>query len=101
MERDIIMRLRNIPGADDVIKNHPIAIKQVKEQKGKWHALFENENPIHIEIGMGKGQFILNLANGKDELRIERNEIKEFVNYATDGRNAERVVNFIIDKAQL
>ena len=56
------MRLRNIPGADDVIKNHPIAIKNVKEYKGKWNVLFQNENPIHIEIGMGKGQFILNLA---------------------------------------
>ena len=56
------MRLRNIPGADDVIKNHPVAIKNVKENKGKWNILFQNDNPIHIEIGMGKGQFILNLA---------------------------------------
>lgn len=56
------MRLRNIPGADDVIKRHPIAVKESKEYKGKWHELFQNENPIHIEIGMGKGQFILTLA---------------------------------------
>ena len=56
------MRLRNIPGADDVIKNHPTAIKNVKDFKGKWDAIFQNEHPIHIEIGMGKGQFILNLA---------------------------------------
>ena len=56
------MRLRNIPGADDVIKSHPVAIKNVKENKGKWNTLFQNDNPIHIEIGMGKGQFILNLA---------------------------------------
>ena len=56
------MRLRNIPGADDVIQNHPVAIKNEIEQKGKWHTVFGNENPIHIEIGMGKGQFLLNLA---------------------------------------
>lgn len=56
------MRLRNIPGADEVVKNHPIAVRQVKENKGKWNALFENENPIYIEIGMGKGQFLLNHA---------------------------------------
>ena len=56
------MRLRNIPGAADVVKNHPIAIKDEKENKGKWQAVFQNENPIHIEIGMGKGQFILTLA---------------------------------------
>jgi tRNA (guanine-N7-)-methyltransferase len=56
------MRLRNIPGADDVIMRHPIAIKQEKEFKGKWNQVFGNDHPIHIEIGMGKGQFLLTLA---------------------------------------
>ena len=56
------MRLRNIPGADDVILRHPIAVKQEKEYRGKWNRIFGNDNPIHIEIGMGKGQFILALA---------------------------------------
>ena len=56
------MRLRNIPGADDVIRKHPIAIKTETEQKGQWNKVFENDNPIHIEIGMGKGQFLLTLA---------------------------------------
>ena len=69
------MRLRNIPGADDVIKRHPIAVKESKEYKGKWNTLFENENPIHIEIGMGKGQFILTLAKQNPQINyigIER-----------------------------
>ena len=69
------MRLRNIPGADDVIRHHPIAVKESKEYKGKWNALFENENPIHIEIGMGKGQFILTLAKQNPQINyigIER-----------------------------
>ena len=56
------MRLRNIPGADDVIRKHPIAIKNETEKKGQWNKVFENDNPIHIEIGMGKGQFLLTLA---------------------------------------
>ena len=47
------MRLRNIPGADDVILNHPIATKNGKERKGKWKEIFGNDNPIYIEIGMG------------------------------------------------
>ena len=47
------MRLRNIPGADDVIKRHPIAVKESKEYRGKWQNLFQNNHPIHIEIGMG------------------------------------------------
>ncbi len=69
------MRLRNIPGADDVIKRHPIAVKESKEYKGKWNTLFENDNPIHVEIGMGKGQFILNLAKRNPDINyigIER-----------------------------
>ena len=69
------MRLRNVPGADDVIKNHPTAVKQVKEYKGKWNTIFRNEHPIHVEIGMGKGQFLLNLAKQNPEINyigIER-----------------------------
>ena len=56
------MRLRNIPHADDVILAHAAAIKNETEQKGNWHTLFGNNHPIHIEIGMGKGQFLLTLA---------------------------------------
>lgn len=69
------MRLRNIPGADDVIKRHPIAVKESKDYKGKWNTVFENDNPIHVEIGMGKGQFILNLAKRNPDINyigIER-----------------------------
>lgn len=69
------MRLRNIPGADDVIKNHPIAIKNAKNYKGKWEILFERKAPIHIEIGMGKGQFLLTLAKQNQDINyvgIER-----------------------------
>lgn len=45
-----------------MIQNHPIAIKNEKEQKGKWSEVFGNDHPIYMEIGMGKGQFLLNLA---------------------------------------
>ena len=69
------MRLRNIPGADDVILNHPIATKNGKEHKGNWKNVFGNDNPIYIEIGMGKGQFLLTLAKQNPEINyigIER-----------------------------
>lgn len=69
------MRLRNIPGAEDVIKAHPIAMKQVKECRGKWNSVFGNDHAIHIEIGMGKGQFLLTLAKQNPEINyigIER-----------------------------
>ena len=69
------MRLRNIPGAKDAIDNHPVAIKNEKEQKGKWKEIFGNDNPIYIEIGMGKGQFLLALAKQNPDINyvgIER-----------------------------
>jgi len=56
------MRLRNIPGADDVVSNSPFCILNPIENKGHWAAYFGNENPIHIEIGMGKGRFLMDLA---------------------------------------
>ena len=49
------MRLRNIPGADEAIADSPHCIQEPMAEKGRWHLIFGNENPIHIEIGMGKG----------------------------------------------
>lgn len=56
------MRLRNIPRAESTLEAHPIVIKNPKENRGKWHEIFGNSNPVRIEIGMGKGRFILNMA---------------------------------------
>ena len=61
------MRLRNIPGADEVIRNCDWVIKEPADKKGKWNTVFGNENPIHIEVGMGKGQFITEMAVQKRE----------------------------------
>lgn len=56
------MRLRNIPRAEGAIQSHQAAIKRPEDQKGCWKQVFGNENPIYIEIGMGKGRFLLNMA---------------------------------------
>lgn len=56
------MRLRNIPGADEVVSNSSYCIQEPVELKGRWHGFLENDNPIHIEVGMGKGRFIMDLA---------------------------------------
>lgn len=56
------MRLRNIPGAKDVIADSRYVIHDVQEKKGKWSEVFGNENPVHIEVGMGKGRFIMDMA---------------------------------------
>lgn len=62
------MRLRNIPGARETIDANPVAIKNEREYKGKWSELFGNNNPLHIEIGMGKGQFLLTLAKQNPDI---------------------------------
>lgn len=56
------MRLRHIKGAEEQIAESPYVVQNPKNLKGKWHVLFGNGNPIHIEIGMGKGKFIMELA---------------------------------------
>ena len=56
------MRLRNVKGASSIIENSEIIIKDYKEYKGNYKSIFNNDNPIHIEIGMGKGDFIIGMA---------------------------------------
>lgn len=63
------MRLRNKPGAGDKIAAHPqYVVSQPEQWKGKWHERFGNNNPIHIEIGTGKGQFITEMAKAHPDI---------------------------------
>lgn len=62
------MRLRNVPGSRDMIAESPFTIKDETEWKGRWNEEFGNDHPIHIEIGMGKGQFIMTLAKEHPEI---------------------------------
>lgn len=69
------MRLRNIPGARDVIAGHEAVIKNEKEQKGHWEEVFGNDHPVRVEIGMGKGRFLMTMALEHPEINyigIER-----------------------------
>lgn len=57
------MRLRNKPWAKDKIASYPqYVVSQPEQWKGRWHERFGNQQPIHIEIGMGKGRFITGMA---------------------------------------
>ena len=69
------MRLRNIPGANDVIASSPYVIQEPIDKKGNQKENFPKNQPIHIEIGMGKGKFIHELAKRNPEINyigIER-----------------------------
>ncbi len=69
------MRLRNIPGAEEIVANSPYCIKNPQEYAGSWQNAFEKAAPLHIEIGMGKGQFLIQMAKLHPEINylgIER-----------------------------
>ena len=56
------MRLRNVNGAREAMTESRFVIQNPQQYKGKWVEVFQNQNPIHIEVGMGKGKFITTLA---------------------------------------
>ena len=56
------MRLRNVKNAYNIVNNSNYVIKNEEEYIGKYKSLFNNDNEIHIEIGMGKGDFIIGMA---------------------------------------
>lgn len=56
------MRLKNIKGAKEKISKSLYIILNPEDYKGKYKTIFNNDNPIHLEIGMGKGDFIIGMA---------------------------------------
>lgn len=62
------MRLRNITGARDIIGGSEFVIHEPEKQKGNWAAVFGNNNPVHIEVGMGKGRFIMDMAKAHPDI---------------------------------
>ena len=56
------MRLRNIPGAKEAVMESAFVVQRPQEKKGGWAQVYPQTGPIHIEVGMGKGQFLMELA---------------------------------------
>ena len=56
------MRLRNVKNAKNIVDNSKYVINNPEEYIGNYKTLFNNDNPINIEIGMGKGDFIIGMA---------------------------------------
>lgn len=69
------MRLRNIPRADETVAASPFVINEPTALRGRWHEYFGNDRPIRIEVGMGKGRFLRDMAARNPEINyigIER-----------------------------
>ena len=62
------MRLKNVPGSREAIAESDLVIHEPEKVKGTWKEIFGNDKPIHIEIGMGKGKFIHEMAKLHPEI---------------------------------
>ncbi len=60
--KGIRMRLRNIPGSEEALEKSAYVIDEPFEMRGNWKKVFGNDHPVRIEIGMGKGRFIIEMA---------------------------------------
>lgn len=56
------MRYNVVKNADNIIKESEYAIKNPEKYKNKWNQVFGNNNPICLELGMGRGAFIIEMA---------------------------------------
>ena len=74
------MRLRKVKNALEKIQEYPsIVIPDAQSYKGKWKEVFKNSNPIYLEIGMGKGKFILEHAKRNPNINYIGLEVAESV----------------------
>ena len=62
------MRLRNVTGSREKIAESRFVVQEPRERKGRWKELFQNDNPVRIEIGMGKGKFLYTLAAANPDI---------------------------------
>lgn len=56
------MRLKKVKDAKEIVQKSIYYVENPKEKQRTWNEIFEKEQPIHVEIGMGKGKFIINMA---------------------------------------
>ena len=62
------MRLKNVPGAREAIAASDLVIKEAESLKGKWREYWGNDKEIHIEVGMGKGKFMMGMAKANPHI---------------------------------
>ena len=74
------MRVKHKKWADPLIAAHPeMMVTNAAEWKSKWQQRFEKQQPIHLEVGMGKGQFIIGMAKAHPECNFIGLEIQRTV----------------------
>lgn len=91
------MRLRNVKNKEIIMASSPYLVYNAKDYIGSWQELFHNDNPIYLEIGMGKGQFLIAQAMANPEINyigIEKFDsvIARALEKIPDGLNNLRVI---------
>lgn len=112
------MRLKYVKGASEKIEKSPYVILNPSDYKGKYNELFNNNNPIYIEIGMGKGTFIYENALTYPNInfigiekydsvmvraieKVENEEINNLKFIRIDARKIEEIFDKEIDRIYL
>lgn len=74
------MRVRNKPWAKDAMAEHrEYVILEPKTMQGKWQSEFKNDHPVHLEVGTGKGQFIIEMARRNPDVNFIGLELQDSV----------------------
>lgn len=74
------MRLRKRPGAEEMLDEYTqFVVEEPKQWRGNWSGKFDNDHPIHVEIGTGKGRFTIEMAKRYPELNFIGIELQESV----------------------
>ncbi|MDD6734280.1 MAG: tRNA (guanosine(46)-N7)-methyltransferase TrmB [Lachnospiraceae bacterium] len=108
------MRLRNVTGSREYIASSDYVINEPVSMKGKWKACFGNDHPVRIEIGMGKGKFLMQLAEENPDINyigiekystvllraIQKMEQKQLPNLIFIRMDAEEI-NEVFDKGEV
>lgn len=112
------MRLKNVKGANEIIIKGKYYLSCPETYLGRWHEFFHNNNPIYLEIGMGKGDFIINNAINYPNINfigiekydsvmvraIQKSnelELNNLVLIRTDAHNIDQIFNHEIDTIYL
>jgi tRNA (guanine-N7-)-methyltransferase len=96
IKQEVHMRLRNVKGSRETIAANEYVISEDSDIKGKWNERFGNDNPIRIEIGMGKGRFIIDMAKQNPDINfVGIEKFSSVLVRAVEKQNEEQLPNLL------
>lgn len=93
------MRLRNVKNKEEIMLNSKYLVINPFENKGRWRKIFDNNNPIYVEIGMGKGKFIIESAINNPDINYIGIEKYDSVVAKCLGKIPDNLNNLLIIRA--